>query len=460
MEWQEANFDRDSALGRELLYLIANDDWLRATCESIEIERSDSIETKIKVEVDFDRITHEAFSNRPGSSLWLPILVLPPPRHDPIPDPLSTLLVTAADGSLLASLPSADVHHRIAAALAEVILAIAVARLADVGTGTGGQEGAGFIVERWHRHLLSAAIYRLLRKQARDADEANEPDRKPAAALPRKRSSEFPLDVAKSQLDGLLSQYSRLLGPPHARPDSSESPLLYIAKRAADLFCAFSFSAIIVVAVERSGTPTVLSVAAPSRILRNDVRRKAERTGSDDVSRLREWATRQHASLRGLITATAGLEIGLVLPSADADRKVQVNLPAGVSFPACPAEEAAELDIDAEPPLAARDLGYLLKSLETELAHGPVRSGGSGKEETADAEDAWRVRCQLLADLALDKLDATREALRDHHIYSADLLEDQRTYASTAPTAQAGPGARLMISPMALKGKKSRRRFF
>src|SRR5262249_15787898 len=29
--WQDANYDRDSALGRELLFLIANDEWIRST---------------------------------------------------------------------------------------------------------------------------------------------------------------------------------------------------------------------------------------------------------------------------------------------------------------------------------------------------------------------------------------------------------------------------------------------
>jgi hypothetical protein len=71
--WQDANYDRDSALGRELLFLIADSQWARATSETIDIARSDTIETTIKIDVDFDRISHEAFRDRPGQ-LWLPVL--------------------------------------------------------------------------------------------------------------------------------------------------------------------------------------------------------------------------------------------------------------------------------------------------------------------------------------------------------------------------------------------------
>ena len=58
--WQEANYDRNSALGRELLFLIANDEWARATSETIDITRSDTVETTVKIDIGLDRITHEA----------------------------------------------------------------------------------------------------------------------------------------------------------------------------------------------------------------------------------------------------------------------------------------------------------------------------------------------------------------------------------------------------------------
>jgi hypothetical protein len=156
--WQEGNYDRDSPLGRELLFLIANNEWARATAETIDITRSDAVETMIKIDTDLDRITHEAFRHRTGR-LWLPVVVLPPLRQRlPEPDPFVTLTVTDAGGNLLATLPSADVRHRISAALAEIIVNMAVARWP-------GMRGDGPTATRDQRLLLSAAIYRLLRSE-------------------------------------------------------------------------------------------------------------------------------------------------------------------------------------------------------------------------------------------------------------------------------------------------------
>src|ERR1039458_924630 len=63
---QDANYDQDSALGRELLFLIANNEWARATSESIDIARSDTVDTTIKIDVNLSRIAHEAFRGRAG----------------------------------------------------------------------------------------------------------------------------------------------------------------------------------------------------------------------------------------------------------------------------------------------------------------------------------------------------------------------------------------------------------
>ena len=106
--WQESHYDSDSRRGRELLFLIANNEWVRATSEIIDISRSDSIETTIKIDVDLDRVTHEAFRNRTGR-FWLPVIVLPPPAGSEVrpesdprrlePDPFAT--VTDAAGNLM-----------------------------------------------------------------------------------------------------------------------------------------------------------------------------------------------------------------------------------------------------------------------------------------------------------------------------------------------------------------------
>ena len=126
--------------------------------QRVDVVRSDAIETEIKVDVDLDHITHEAFRQRNGQ-LWLPVVVLPPLKREglPEPDPFVTLTVTDAAGNLLATLPNADVRHRISAAIAEIIINMAVAWWPD--------EGHVPTAARDQRLLLSAAIYRLLRRE-------------------------------------------------------------------------------------------------------------------------------------------------------------------------------------------------------------------------------------------------------------------------------------------------------
>ncbi len=75
--WQQSHYDHDSRHGRELLFLIANHEWVRATSEVIEIQRSDTIKTAIKIDIDLDQITHEAFRSRTGL-LWMPVTLFPP----------------------------------------------------------------------------------------------------------------------------------------------------------------------------------------------------------------------------------------------------------------------------------------------------------------------------------------------------------------------------------------------
>ena len=179
--WQDSHYGRDSRFGRELLFLIANDEWTRSTSEIVDISRSDAVDTTIKIDVDIDQITHEAFRTR-AKQLWLPLLVLPGPvGEQPAaapqhgwrwwrtiaaklgqpgqsvgdPDPFATLTVTGAKGELLAMLPNADVRHRISAAMAEIIVNMAVANWS-------GQDEERPTATRDQRLLLSAAIYRLL----------------------------------------------------------------------------------------------------------------------------------------------------------------------------------------------------------------------------------------------------------------------------------------------------------
>jgi hypothetical protein len=77
--WEDAHHDRNSTMGRELLFLITHDEWVGSSTEKVSVARSDVIGTTIEVDVDLDRITHDVFRSRTGF-LWLPVLVIPS-RH-------------------------------------------------------------------------------------------------------------------------------------------------------------------------------------------------------------------------------------------------------------------------------------------------------------------------------------------------------------------------------------------
>ena len=140
--WQDANYDRDSALGRELLFLIADNGWSRATSEKISVTRSDSLETSIEIDIDLDRITHEAFRGRTGR-IWLPILVLPPLRQSAESDPQSALTVMDAAGTPRATLADADITHRIddRDLPANTVISVGLVKTPDLDTAAGPWTG-------------------------------------------------------------------------------------------------------------------------------------------------------------------------------------------------------------------------------------------------------------------------------------------------------------------------------
>jgi hypothetical protein len=409
---QDANYDQDSALGRELLFLIANNEWARATSEIINIARSDTVDTTIKIDVDLSRIAHEAFRGRTGQ-LWLPVLVLPPLQSQYLePDPFATCTVTDASGALLATLPNADVRHRVAAALAEIIVNIAVARLPDLGR-------LGVSASRDQRLLLAAAIYRLLRsenvpKAVVTGDTAGQ--QAPGGHVQR-------IGTARRKLADLLGSYADLLEPVPgeparaaaagqgggARPGQDSEPdhaaperrvfARVLTKRAVRVLDAFTKSAVVVVAADRARTPTVLTVTVPSRPLREQPPPPSERR----TPGLLRWL---RPSTLNRVLPRARLEIDLLLPSADADRQVQVNLPDGVSFdPWQKQDRQAELDIRVGPLPPVTQLGYLMDQL------------------TAAPEEWPAELYRALGDLTCAKAAATRETLRDHRAVPRHLRE-------------------------------------
>lgn len=380
--WQDAHYGQDSYYGRELLFLIANNEWTRATQETVDITRSDSVDTQVKVEVDLEQVTHEAFRSRPRK-LWLPLLILSgPKRGSPDvdsgtlssvsagsgaagdkPAPFASLTVTDAADQLLALLPSTDVWHRISAAMAEIIINLAVA-------SWSGADSERPTSTRDQRLLLSAAIYRLL--QARNED--------PSGASPggssRRDEQEWPGDgkmagrigAAKGRLDRLLAHY--------LRDPAGHSFLL--PRRAIEVLDGFAEAIVVVVAVSSAVTPTVFTVHAPTR--------------------------RLYEGRRPIVGwPRASLLIDLLLPSADADRMIQVNLPDGVSFDNSrnPSPRGG-MTIEVCRPRPLEHLQSLMRDLTDHDGRAP--RPGSVR------------RC--LADLAMVKAEASIEALRHHLVGS------------------------------------------
>jgi hypothetical protein len=51
---QDQKLDRDSRLGREILFLIANTDWIRNTVECVALHNAGTVETTIEVHLDLE----------------------------------------------------------------------------------------------------------------------------------------------------------------------------------------------------------------------------------------------------------------------------------------------------------------------------------------------------------------------------------------------------------------------
>ena len=433
--WQDANYDRDLAHGRELLFLMADNEWVRATSETIDISRSDAVDTTIKIDVDLGRITHEAFRARTGQ-LWLPVLILPPLQQRlPEPDPFSTLTVTETGGTSLPTLPNTDVRHRIAAALTEMLLYAAEAWPPD-------GDGSGFTAARGHRLVLSAAIYRLLRRE-----------HVPAAVLEgtvpaRRRGARGPLprfERMRRELEDVLDLFSESLTDDGASEDddaigAGDSAITrQLAGRAIGVLRALSESAVVVVAVERGLTPTVLTVTVPSRALHQA---PAGQTDADEQAadpargqdRMPSW---RWLSPAHWVLPRASLRIDLLLPSADADRQIQVSLPDGVSpDPSRPLTRRAELDISTSQPAPVSQLTELMDQLD-------------------DADDDWPLELyKCLTDLAAARADAVQESLRDHQV--AEVAGGPAALDGEAPSATEAFRERLGALTAALREDRPR----
>jgi hypothetical protein len=354
--WQEAHYEHDSRRGRELLFLMANYEWVRATSEIVDIARSDTIETTIKIDVDLSQVTHEAFRNRTGP-IWLPVAILPPyiRRDDPSAPPDSDqdprepdlfATVTDAAGKPVPMMPAADLQHQISAAMAEIIAKMAVSYMpADSRRELP-------IATRDQRLLLSAAIYRVLRQGA--DEESLEADWVSAIDAPR-------LTEARDRLVEIVGYFSRRLkslagGQGSRTPSATDDALpAELARRAVKVLLALRESLIVVVLMDYVVAPSVLSVRVPPRRLN---------VSSSSLFKPRTW----------IIRPAGRLEIAVLMATADADRQIQVNLPDGVSIDRRRGSGADNpdgpwLDMAVHTPLPLQDLSAALDQVAAAQQH-------------------------------------------------------------------------------------------
>ena len=409
--WQESHYDNDSRHGRELLFLIANHEWVRASSEIIEISRSDAIDTTIKIDIDLGQITHEAFRKRIGI-FWLPITVLPTQptesaqnesgRHRLEPDPVAT--VTDAAGNLLPLMPAADIRHYISAAMAEIIVNMAVARWPD-------SDGKRPTATRDQRLLLSAAIYRSLRRGS-GAGNPGVPDT--VTKEPETSASESRINNARQELvrllgryNGLLDQVAKKFSQEQADINAAQDTRQFapeLARRAVVVLKALADSVLVVVPIDCASAPTVLTVKVPTRSLK-----------SPSISKLMHPST-------WMLRPLGRLEIDVLLATADAHRQAEIHLPDGVSFDKPHPAEAGgtslpRMDIGVRRPQPMRDLTVLMEQILNRPKPFPMQ------------------RC--LADLAGSKMTSIRETLRQYDVAPAPGVSFFSPRARRTATSQA-----------------------
>ena len=383
----DTHYNRDSRLGRELLYLIANDEWIRSTTEIINLDRGDSLDSMVKVNVDTSRITHEAFGDDEGP-LWLPLMVLTmPDQTGPVPSASpGQLTVVNQNGAVLAPMREGDVWHAISAALAEIFITIA-----DTRWPWGDERRPG--ADRDQRVLLSAAVFRLLSGTGRHVDSlVVDRGGNAAGRGARYEESDSPLGEAKRKLNILMRRYFKAFAhPSQAGPHvAADSEAMLLISRAAELLYAFTRAVIVVVGVDRSDAPAVLTATAPVRKLAEE-RRSMHRL-------LRQFQPR------------ARLEVDLLLPSGDADRQVEVAIPDGVSIDLSARRSKTTtpgLDTDVvvtvDPPPASHRLTTLMRSVI--------------------AEKVPAVR-ECLAGIAFTQADTLAQVLHQHLVLAAKPTDD------------------------------------
>lgn len=375
----ESRFETDSRLGRELLYLVSNNEWVRRTTEILDISRVAAVETRVVVDVDVSYIAHEALRAVEGP-IWLPLIVLPravAPAAEAGADAAVNVDVTDGSGSRVPEVPPAEVGRQLAAALAEAL----VTRL---HRRTGVRDGEGGPATRDSQVLLAAVLARVLtRPPATVAAPAGGTGR-PTGATPRGNRLRLAQSRLRERLEAevaaALQEDARRQHPDADLDDADEDARSTLTSREAEVVQAIRGSTLVVVPVDPGGPPTSFTVAMPARAL---VRTPPGR----------------HASV-------ARLRVALLVPSTHADRVIEVVIPEGVrcldSSAAAGSFPGADARIEVRAPQQFEQLRLLLDRIlrPDRPPHGWVR--------------------KQLAELAVVKLHAAIHCLRHHYALDDD----------------------------------------
>lgn len=385
----ESRFETDSRLGRELLYLLSNTEWIRRTTEILDISRVSAVETRVVVDIDVSYVAHEALRTVDGP-IWLPLIALPRqvgPATDAADAPVS-VDVTDSGGSRVAEVPPAEVGRQLAAALAETLVTRLYRR-------TGVRDADAGQATRDHQVLLAAVLARLLtRPPGTGAGTPRAGD--PTSATPRGNR----LQLAQGRLRERLAAEVQAAVQEDARSRQPEGDSTAVdddarstlTSREAEIVQAIRGCTLVVVPVDPAGPPTSFTVGMPARAL---VRTPAGR----------------HASV-------ARVRVALLVPSTHADRVIEVVVPDGVrcldTGNTAGPSAVAEARIEVLAPQQFEQLRLLLDRMlrSDRPPHGWVR--------------------KQLAELAVVKLHAAIHCLRHH--YTA---EDG---SGTGPGGVSGPG--------------------
>jgi hypothetical protein len=268
-------------------------------------------------------------------------------RYVEEPDPITSLEVSDAAGSRVHKLPQAEVHQRLAAALAEIILNVMASRAQQIDPGPGdpprngqnGPSGSAGMMEREDKLLLSAAIRRLLpglserpsarggtvpagvreARQRLDGVLGRDIDLAEAAAVRARRSALsdlLPPVQGQDPYDDTDQYDDDPIGaePGTAAPGAGPGTGTGVASRirpvlgahVGEILDALIGTTFVVVAVEDPGHPISYTINVPSRRL--------VRLGSQSM----------------LFQPRALLSIDLLAPTAHADRLIRLVLPDGL----------------------------------------------------------------------------------------------------------------------------------